>query len=597
MNKINKILFLLTDQERKKVILLLCMVLIMAFLEMVGIASIMPFISVLVNPETIETNSILNAIFQALNIIGIETKQHFLFFLGIMCFFLLITSTCFKAFTIYVQTRFNTMCRHNTAKRLMEGYLRQPYDWFLNKHSAEMGKNILSEVQLVIVRGFGSIMNLITQIVVSIVLIFLLLYIDFKLTILACLFIGTVYFLIYKFFKVRTDRLGKERLISNELSFRALIEAFGAFKEIKVGGLEDACVDRFSLPSHTLANNSAKLFFISQMPRLAIEALVFGGIILIVLYLMVERGSLVTALPIISLYAFAAYRIIPAIQGIYSAITQIIFTGPAIDNMYYDLKKLDSYELNNNQSIMSFDNNITLKNIHYKYPNAPKDTIKDVSLTIPACTTVGLVGITGSGKTTVADIILGLLEGHKGIMEVDGEIINKDNRRAWQSNIGYVPQQIYLADTSILNNIAFGVDPNNIKQENVERAAKIANIHEFVVNELPLKYNAIVGERGVRLSGGQRQRIGIARALYHNPKLLILDEATSALDNLTEQSVIKEIYNLRKNITIIMISHRLSTIEKCDKIFLLEDGKLKNQGKYNEIITTNGKFKDKTTNE
>ena len=370
-----------------------------------------------------------------------------------------------------------------------------------------------------------------------------------------------------------------------------------AFKEIKVGGLEDACVDRFSLPSHTLANNSAKLFFISQMPRLAIEALVFGGIILIVLYLMVERGSLVTALPIISLYAFAAYRIIPAIQGIYSAITQIIFTGPAIDNMYYDLKKLDSYELNNNQSIMSFDNNITLKNIHYKYPNAPKDTIKDVSLTIPACTTVGLVGITGSGKTTVADIILGLLEGHKGIMEVDGEIINKDNRRAWQSNIGYVPQQIYLADTSILNNIAFGVDPNNIKQENVERAAKIANIHEFVVNELPLKYNAIVGERGVRLSGGQRQRIGIARALYHNPKLLILDEATSALDNLTEQSVIKEIYNLRKNITIIMISHRLSTIEKCDKIFLLEDGKLKNQGKYNEIITTNGKFKDKTTNE
>ena len=202
-----------------------------------------------------------------------------------------------------------------------------------------------------------------------------------------------------------------------------------------------------------------------------------------------------------------------------------------------------------------------------------------------------MVGITGSGKTTLVDIILGLLDAHKGQMEVDGTIINKDNLRAWQRNIGYVPQQIYLADTSISDNIAFGVNSSDIKQEDVERAAKIANLHEFVINELPLKYNTIVGERGVRLSGGQRQRIGIARALYHNPKLLILDEATSALDNLTEQSVINEIYKLRKNMTIIMISHRLSTIEKCDKIFLLEDGKLKNQGQFNEIISTSGKFK------
>mgnify|MGYP001226342347 CR=1 FL=1 len=233
----------------------------------------------------------------------------------------------------------------------------------------------------------------------------------------------------------------------------------------------------------------------------------------------------------------------------------------------------------------------TLKNIVYKYPNSTKDTVNDISLIIPSCTTSGLVGITGSGKTTLVDIILGLLDPDKGEMRVDGTVINRDNCRAWQRNIGYVPQQIYLADTSISNNIAFGVDPKDIKQEDVERAAKIANMHDFVINELPLKYNTIVGEQGVRLSGGQRQRIGIARALYHNPKLLILDEATSALDNLTEQSVIDEIYKLRKNMTIIMISHRLSTIEKCDKIFLLEGGKLKNQGQYNEIISTSGKFK------
>ena len=590
MKKISKILSILTAKERKKVFLLLFMVLIMALLEMVGVASIMPLISVLVNQEIIETNNFLNTMFQASSTIGVETKQHFLFFLSILCFSLLILSIFFRGLTTYVQVKFNTMCRHNTAKRLMEGYLNNPYSWFLNHHSAEMGKNILAEVAIFI-KGFGSIIDVITRTLVSTVLVVLVLLVDFKLAIITCFSVGIVYFLIFRFLKAFSNHLGKQRLKAEGLNFRALSEAFGAIKEVKVSGLEKACVDRFSSPSYILARTNSLIIFIMQMPRLVIEALVFGGIILSVLYLMVDRGSLIESLPIISVFAFAAYRLIPAMQGIYASMTQFTFAGPAIDSMYDNFKNLHLEEQSKNQSILSFDKSITLKNIHYKYPNAPKDTLNDINLTIPACTTVGLVGITGSGKTTVVDIILGLLDAHKGKMEVDGTIINKDNLRAWQRNIGYVPQQIYLADTSISNNIAFGVNPSDIKQEDVERAAKIANIHDFVINELSLKYNTIVGERGMRLSGGQRQRIGIARALYHNPNLLILDEATSALDNLTEQSVIKEIYNLRKNITIIMISHRLSTIEKCDKIFLLEDGKLKNQGKYNEIITTSGKFK------
>ena len=591
MEKISKILFILTTQERKKIFLLLFMILVMALFEMVGVASIMPLISVLVNPEIIETNNILNIMFQTSNKLGVETKQHFLFFLGILCFSLLILSICLRGLTTYVQVCFNTMCRHNTAKRLMEGYLKQPYSWFLNHHSAEMGKNILTEVNLVIYKGFGSIIDVITKTVVSIVLIVLILLVNFKLTIIACFLIGTVYFLIFWFFRTFTNRLGEKRLKVEGLNFRALIEAFGAVKEVKVGGLEKACVDRFSSPSYSLAKTNILIVFISQMPRLVIEALFFGGIILTVLYLMAERGSLVNSLPTISVFAFAAYRLIPAMQGIYSSITQFTFAGPAIDSMYNNFKNLYSKETTKNQSILSFDESITLKNIVYKYPNSTKDTVDDISLIIPSCTTSGLVGITGSGKTTLVDIILGLLDPDKGEMRVDGTVINRDNCRAWQRNIGYVPQQIYLADTSISNNIAFGVDPKDIKQEDVEKAAKIANLHDFVINELPLKYNTIVGEQGVRLSGGQRQRIGIARALYHNPKLLILDEATSALDNLTEQSVIDEIYKLRKNMTIIMISHRLSTIEKCDKIFLLEGGKLKNQGQYNEIISTSGKFK------
>jgi ATP-binding cassette, subfamily B, bacterial PglK len=590
MKTIKKVLFILTAQERKRLFLMVFMILIMALLEMIGVASIMPLVSVLVNQEIIETNNFLNTMFQASNIIGVETKQHFLFFLSILSLSLLIFSIIFKGLTIYIQVKFNTMCRHNTAKRLMEGYLNNPYSWFLNHHSAEMGKNILAEVAIFI-KGFGSIINVISKALVSTVLVILVLLVDFKLAIITCFSIGTIYFLIFKFLKAFSTHLGKQRLKVEGLNFKALSEAFGAIKEVKVSGTEKTCVDSFSSPSYILAKTNSLIIFIMQMPRLVIEALIFGGIILSVMYLMVDRGSLIDSLPVISVFAFTAYRLIPAMQGMYADMTQFTFAGPAIDSMYNNFKNIHLEGQSKNQSILSFDKSITLRNIYYKYPNAPKDTLNDISLTIPACTTVGLVGITGSGKTTLVDIILGLLDIHKGQMEVDGIMINKDNLREWQRNIGYVPQQIYLADTSISNNIAFGVNPSDIKQEDVERAAKIANIHDYVINELSLKYNTIVGERGVRLSGGQRQRIGIARALYRNPKLLILDEATSALDNLTEQSVIKEIYNLRKNITIIMISHRLSTIEECDKIFLLEDGKLKNQGKYSEIITTSGKFK------
>ena len=596
MQKIKKALYLLTPSERKKVILILFMVLIMALLEMVGVASVMPFISVLVNPDIIENNSILKNLFDKSNLIGVETTQQFLFLLGILCFFLLLTSISFKALTIYVQTKFNTVCRHNVAKRIMESYLQQPYSWFLSRHSGDLGKNILSEVKLVIDRGLGSMISLITQSIVSFVLLTLLLLVDYKLTIIVSLSLGIIYFLIFRFSKNYTSRIGQERLKANGLCFTALVEAFGAFKEVKVGGLEKVCVDRFSVPSHTLARHSAAIDIIGKMPRLIIEAIIFGGIILIVLYLMVQTGSLINALPVISLFAFASYRLMPALQGIYYSVTQIVFTSAAVDSMYYDLKSLNSLNTYQDQSPISLNKNIILKNINYKYPDASRTALKNINLNIPAYTTVGLVGVTGSGKTTTVDIILGLLEPQDGKLEVDGKEINKKNFRAWQRNIGYVPQQIYLADTTISANIAFGLDLKDINYEAVERAAKIANIHEFVINELPLKYNTTVGERGVRLSGGQRQRLGIARALYHNPQLLVLDEATSALDNLTEQSVMREIHNLGNKLTVIMIAHRLSTVKKCDKIFLLEDGMIKKQGTFDEIISANGKFQDTNTN-
>ena len=300
------------------------------------------------------------------------------------------------------------------------------------------------------------------------------------------------------------------------------------------------------------------------------EAIAFGGIIIVILYLMSQTGGFESALPIISLYVFAGYRLMPALQRIYSAFAQLTFVGPSLDKLYEDLKNLKPLNLVKHQDIQFSNKSIKLKNIYFNYPNASRTALENISLNIPAKTTVGLIGATGSGKTTTADIILGLLEPQKGTLEIGDKIITKQNVRGWQSLIGYVPQHIYLADDTVEANIAFGEDIKNINQQSVEKAAKIANLHQFVINELPKKYQTTIGESGVRLSGGQRQRIGIARALYNEPQILILDEATSALDNQTEEVVMDAVKKLGKDITIILIAHRLNTVRNCDIILNLK---------------------------
>jgi ABC-type multidrug transport system fused ATPase/permease subunit len=274
----------------------------------------------------------------------------------------------------------------------------------------------------------------------------------------------------------------------------------------------------------------------------------------------------------------------PALQQIYNSLTQLTHVRPALDKLYFDLKSLKTFNLNQEQKILSFNKEIKLKNVYYNYPNSSKTTLKNINLVIPNKKTVGIVGVTGSGKTTIVDIILGLLEIKNGTLEVDDEFITNKNLRSWQQSIGYVPQNIFLSDDTIVANIAFGVDPKNVNQETIERVSKIANLHNFVLEELPKQYQTTIGERGVRLSGGQRQRIGIARALYHNPKLLILDEATSALDNQTEKAVMDAVNNLNKDITIILIAHRLNTVKSCDIVFKIEKGQLVEQGTYDEVI-------------
>jgi ABC-type multidrug transport system fused ATPase/permease subunit len=574
MKNLKKILFLITNRERKLAYLLIVMILIMSLLEMVGVASIFPFMSVLANPDIIETNVILKKIFDYSKMFGVENYQQFLFFFGIFVFLLLVATLFFKAFTTYAQARFCQMREYTISKRFVEGYLNQPYSWFLSRHSSDLGNTILSEVAIVVGRGIVPMMEIISKGFVIIAILILLIIVDPKLALTVFFFIGLFYGIIYKFSHRYVTRLGKENLKNNKLRFNVISEAFSAIKQIKLKGLEHIYLKNYSSPAQTFARNQTAALIISQLPRFFLEALAFGGIILMLLYLIIKKDGFNNALPLISLYVFAGYRLLPAMQQIYHSLINLTFVGPSLERLCNDIiifrKPLDA---NLSQDIFLFNKSIVLKKICYNYPNQTRTALKDISIEIPYKAKVALVGPTGSGKTTIIDIILGLLETQSGTLEIDGKVITKQNLKSWQRLIGYVPQHIYLSDDTIAANIAFGVDSNFINQEVIENVSKIANLHNFINNELPKKYHTLIGENGVRLSGGERQRIGIARALYHQPKVLILDEATSSLDNQTEHAIIDALNNLKEDVTVIMIAHRLNTVKNCDFIFKIDKGK------------------------
>jgi len=597
MSTLKKLLDLLNPRELRQGAFLLGMILVRAFLDMLGVASILPFMAVLANQELVETNAYLNTAFHAMAVFGIKTTEQFLFMLGMGVFAILIVSMAFKAITTYAQIRFNLMREYSISRRMVEGYLHQPYSWFLYRHSSSLGTTVLSEVSLVINRGMLPLANLVAQGAISITIFVLLVIVDPFLATFVVATLGIAYGSIYTLMSSALKRKGKESAEANKNRFYTVNEVFGAVKEVKVSGLEQVYIKRYTTSAQIYAKTSAFMQIAIQLPKYALEAITFGGMLLVILYLMDKTRNFSEVLPIVSLYAFAGYRLMPALQQIYGSITSLRYVSSSLDSLHSDLMNLPLLSENHDRAPpICLAQEIRLDNIGYKYPNTSQPALNGINLTIPAHTTIGFVGPTGSGKTTTVDLILGLLNPQEGALLVDGQVISLHNLRQWQRAIGYVPQQIFLSDDSVAANIAFGIEPKNIDYKSIERAAKIANLHDFVLKELPEGYKTTVGERGIRLSGGQRQRIGIARALYHNPQVLILDEATSALDNITEKAVMDAVNNLGNQITIIMIAHRLSTIQNCDNIYFFNHGKIESNGTYHELLKVNAHFKKMADN-
>lgn len=585
--QIKQLFAILRPKEKINLFFIFVLQVVVAGMEMAGMASIMPFMAVVVNPNVIQSNSTLNHIYTLLHF---DNERHFLLFLGVVVLFLLVVSNVAKALSAYVTLRYDNGLYYNLARRLLASYLAKPYEFYLDRNTAEMGKNVLSEVRNVITGVLSAGIKVVSGALISTFIIALLLVVDVKIALTIIFVLGGCYGIIFLIVRKRLMRIGQEQVEANAEKFKLAGEVLAGVKDLKVLGRELSFLTKFSIPALRHAKNNVYAGIIAALPRYLLEMMAFGGVLVMVLVFLSEDVGAGRMVPLLALYAFAGYRMIPALQQIFASAATLRFHLNALKVVHDDLIKAPG-DTEPEELLVAYDQakplpvtrEIAFEDVSFRYFGAKEDAVHSLSFTIGVNTTIGFVGSTGSGKTTTVDLMLGLLRPRKGRIVVDGQPVTGEKVARWQRSIGYVPQSIFLSDETIAANIAFGVSPDAVEMAAVKRAARVANLSEFIENECPNGYLTEIGERGVRLSGGQRQRIGIARALYNDPPVLILDEATSSLDGLTEDAVMDAIQHLLGQKTIIMIAHRLTTVKNCDRIFLLDHGRIVNQGTFTEL--------------
>ena len=591
---LRKALALLDAQERRNALKVLGVMVVGAFASAAMVASVFPFLSVLADPGLIAENAALSWLYRAG---GFTSDYGFLVGLGLGAIGIILAANLVLIVQTWAVARYTQMRVHSISRRLLAHYLVQPYEHFLGRHSGDMSTNILSEAQQLVQQFLRPLAELISATLTVTAVVVTVLIAD---PVVASIAIGS-FAAIYGAVTVTTRRyvrrMGQKRALANARRFRMAGEALGGIKDVKLLGREAAYIDRFSGPSAEMAQAQIGVGVLAQAPRYAIQLVAFGGIIVLCLVLLdpeglQEREALGGILPLVGLLAFAGQRLMPELQKLYQSITQMTAGTAALDRVHADLIGGRSAPLDRTTPApLGLRHALELEGVTYVYPGAERPALRDVGLTIRAGERIGVVGASGAGKTTLADVVLGLLAPQAGTIRADGAEITPDTLRAWQQTVGYVPQDIFLTDASLSENIALGLRPEEIDAARVERAARIAQLHDFAMTELPDGYATLIGERGVRLSGGQRQRIGIARALYHDADLIVFDEATSALDNLTEREVMASIEALPGDKTILMIAHRLSTVKVCDRIVVMERGAVVGVGAWDDLVERNAAFR------
>ncbi|MEM0935444.1 MAG: ABC transporter ATP-binding protein [Pseudomonadota bacterium] len=560
------------------------------------IGSLFPFLAVLADPGQIDTMPFMAAFGAAL---GLVTAHDFLVAIGVASIVVILLACALLTFRSFYISRYCEFFVYRLSRRLLQHYLAQPYPFFLDHHSGDLATTLLSEAEQVS-RGFlRPTADLFASCLSVGAVLIMLLAIDPVVAGGGLLVITSFYGIILLSCRRMASRLGKQRLAANALRYRTASEVIGGIKDVKLTGREDAYVGRFSAPARDMADANSRIAIVTEAPRFALQFLAFGGLILLCLVLvgpetLGTNAGLGSLIPALGLLAFAAQRLSPEVHTAYSAITQLRFGAIVLEKISETLEHSPRQpsEVASAPAPLRLRTSVALRDVTYGYPRAEYAGIRELTLTIEAGERIGIVGSTGAGKTTLADVILGLLPPQSGTLSVDGTQIDRANVRAWQRTIGYVPQEIFLTDTTLRENIALGIDPEEIDTGRVEHCARLAQIHDYIVSELPHGYDTKTGERGVRLSGGQRQRIGIARALYRDADLIVLDEATSALDTVTEREVLTGIEALPGNKTVIMIAHRLSTLRSCTRLVVMERGRIAAAGPWDILMAASPAFRE-----
>jgi len=540
--------------------------------------SIMPFLTVLSDPQRIHESRALS---YAYELGGFDNDYDFLMALGAASVTVIVLANMLQLLKIQVIGRFVFMRAYSISTRLLEKYLRQHYIFFLDKHTGELGKQILSESQQVVDLAIRPAIDAFAALITVTFVVSALLYLEPVISLTAFGVIGMIYGSIIYFNRKMTERLGEVRKQANSDSFKYANEAMAGVKELMILGRGRYYLDLFSRPAMAKADSQRRIFQLTMSPQYVIHTIMFAGIIILCLTLMQRadfegQTGLSEIIPTIGLLAFAGQRMLPELSLLFRSATMLSYAGPAVEAVYKDLVVNDTGEPLPRcaPTPLRLREVLTFESVSVRYPKTERPGLLEISFSIKAGERIGIVGSTGSGKTTLANTMLGLITPTEGRLLVDGRSVTPQTARAWQQAIGYVPQEIFLTDLSVRENIAFGLPKDEIDEDRVIEAARIARIHDFILQNLQDGYDTVVGERGSRLSGGQRQRIGIARALYNQVDLVLFDEATSALDNVTEKEVMRAVDALPGDKTLVMIAHRLATLKGCDRILVLREGKV-----------------------
>ncbi|MDX1787963.1 MAG: ABC transporter ATP-binding protein [Psychrobacter sp.] len=594
MLKVIKQLFvLLTDKQLKQFYLLQVLVVIMAFTELLGIASIAPFMALVGDISILETNGVFAQLYK---MSGLNNPMDFLFYSGVIVLVMLAFSTVISMFTTWRLSIFGARIGTEIADRLYSYYMQQSWQFHASGSSAQLTKQVSTEAARISSQIVQPLMIMNSKLVLALFISISIVIYDPVIAILGLFIFSLAYFVLYRLVRQKLESNGQQLSEVSTQRFRLMNEGFGGIKDVLLLNRSHDFITRFHDSGKVFARAQGTNIAISQVPRYFIELIAFGAMISLVLVLIkVHSGNLGEVLPILAVYALAAFKLLPALQQIYSSLSQIKGNTAAFEAVKDDLERSFDSQKTSSDTVVStpidLKRSIKLSNIEFSYPGKERPAVDSVNMSIPVNSVIGLVGSSGSGKSTLIDLLLGLLTPQQGGIYVDDIRITADNKRAWQDLLGFVPQSIFLSEGSIAENIAFGIPAKDISLKQVNKALNLANLTELV-EQLPDGVNTRVGERGVQLSGGQRQRIGIARALYHEAEVLVFDEATSALDGITEKIVMDAIHEFSGQKTIVMIAHRLKTVEKCDLIYFMEHGKIIDYGTYQELVVRNVKFKE-----